>query len=86
MNTDKPQTLKGFRDFLPEDAIKRQLVIGKMKQVFEAFGFDPLETPALEYAETLLGKYGDEADKLLFAGSADVEDVGFEVVFSVGVC
>lgn len=62
----KTQTLKGFRDFLPEDAIRRQFVIGKMKSVFERFGFDPLETPALEYAETLLGKYGAEADKLLY--------------------
>ncbi len=62
----KPQTLKGFRDFLPAEAIKRQFVIGKIKEVFERFGFDPLETPALEYAETLLGKYGDEADKLLY--------------------
>ena len=62
----KPQTLKGFRDFLPADAIKRQSVIGKIREVFERFGFDPLETPALEYAETLLGKYGNEADKLLY--------------------
>lgn len=62
----KAQTLKGFRDFLPADAIKRQFVIGKIKEVFERFGFDPLETPALEYAETLLGKYGNEADKLLY--------------------
>jgi histidyl-tRNA synthetase len=62
----KPQTLKGFRDFLPSDAIARNYVIGKIKEVFERFGFDPLETPALEYAETLLGKYGDEADKLLY--------------------
>ncbi|OGG35765.1 hypothetical protein A2363_03510 [Candidatus Gottesmanbacteria bacterium RIFOXYB1_FULL_47_11] len=60
------QTLKGFRDFLPGDAIKRQFVVGKIKETFERFGFDPLETPALEYAETLLGKYGDEADKLLY--------------------
>ena len=68
MNTQKikPQTLKGFRDFLPSDAIARNYVIGKIKEVFETFGFDPLETPALEYAETLLGKYGDEADKLLY--------------------
>lgn len=63
---NKPQTLKGFRDFLPASAIKRQFVIGKIKGVFERFGFDPLETPALEYAETLLGKYGDEADKLMY--------------------
>lgn len=62
----KPQTLKGFRDFLPKDALKRQYVIDKIKGVFERYGFDPLETPALEYAETLLGKYGDEADKLLY--------------------
>lgn len=62
----KTQTLKGFRDFLPADAIKRQFVIGKITETFETFGFDPLETPALEYAETLLGKYGDEADKLLY--------------------
>lgn len=62
----KLQTLKGFRDFLPADAIKRQFVIGKIKEVFERYGFDPLETPALEYAETLLGKYGQEADKLLY--------------------
>lgn len=61
-----PQTLKGFRDFLPSDAIARSYLIGKIKTVFERFGFDPLETPALEYAETLLGKYGDEADKLLY--------------------
>lgn len=62
----KSQTLKGFRDFLPKDALKRQYVIDKIKGVFERYGFDPLETPALEYAETLLGKYGDEADKLLY--------------------
>lgn len=61
-----PQTLKGFRDFLPSVAFKRQFVVGKMKEVFERFGFDPLETPALEYAQTLLGKYGEEADKLLY--------------------
>ena len=62
----KAQTLKGFRDFLPDAAIARQFVLGKIKDVFERYGFDPLETPALEYAETLLGKYGAEADKLLY--------------------
>jgi histidyl-tRNA synthetase len=60
------QTLKGFRDFLPADAIKRQRLIQTMKSVFAQYGFDPLETPALEYADTLLGKYGEEADKLLY--------------------
>lgn len=62
----KAQTLKGFRDFLPPAARARQFVVGKIKEIFERYGFDPLETPALEYAETILGKYGDEADKLLY--------------------
>lgn len=62
----KAQTLKGFRDFLPEAAAARQFVVGKIREVFTRFGFDPLETPALEYAETLMGKYGSEADKLLY--------------------
>jgi histidyl-tRNA synthetase len=62
----KAQTLKGFRDFLPSAAIARQLVVEKIRNVFERYGFDPIETPALEYAETLLGKYGGEADKLLY--------------------
>lgn len=62
----KARTLKGFRDFLPEAAIARQFVVEKIRSVFERYGFDPIETPALEYAETLLGKYGGEADKLLY--------------------
>jgi histidyl-tRNA synthetase len=62
----KTATLKGFRDFLPAAALVRQLVTAKIRSVFEQFGFDPLETPALEYEETLLGKYGAEADKLLY--------------------
>ncbi|MBI3980938.1 histidine--tRNA ligase [Candidatus Microgenomates bacterium] len=62
----KPQTLKGFRDFLPADANARNLIIQKIRKTFELYGFEPLETPALEYADTLLGKYGSEADKLLY--------------------
>jgi len=62
----KAQTLKGFRDFLPKQAKKRQYVIDILRKTFESFGFDPLETPALEYEEVLLGKYGDEADKLMY--------------------
>src|SRR3989344_2879924 len=60
------QTLKGFRDFLPEQAKKRQYVIGKLRRVFEKYGFEPLETPALEYEEILMGKYGEEGDKLMY--------------------
>lgn len=62
----KAQTLKGFRDFLPKEARKRQYVIDTLKKVFESYGFEPLETPALEYEEVLLGKYGEEGDKLMY--------------------
>lgn len=60
------QPLKGFRDFLPQEKRARDFVIGKVREVFERFGFDPLETPTLEYASLLLGKYGAEADKLVY--------------------
>lgn len=60
------QTLKGFRDFLPKDARKRNYVLNILKGVFESYGFEPLETPALEYEEILSGKYGDEGDKLMY--------------------
>ncbi|PIR08066.1 histidine--tRNA ligase [Candidatus Gottesmanbacteria bacterium CG11_big_fil_rev_8_21_14_0_20_37_11] len=62
----KPQTLKGFRDFLPEEKRRRDYVLKKIIEVFELFGFDPLETPTLEYASLLLSKYGKEADKLIY--------------------
>jgi histidyl-tRNA synthetase len=62
----KPQTLKGFRDFLPQDARMRQYVVNKLKSVFESFGFEPLETPTLEYEEILAGKYGEEGEKLMY--------------------
>lgn len=62
----RPATLKGTRDFLPERMIVRQWVIGVIRQIFERYGFDPLETPALELAETLRGKYGEEADQLVY--------------------
>ena len=60
------QTLKGFRDFLPQEKRARDFVVSKVKEIFEQFGFEPLETPTLEYADLLLGKYGTEADKLVF--------------------
>ena len=60
------QTLKGFRDFLPKEARKRQYVLDILKDVFESYGFEPLETPALEYEEILAGKYGDEGEKLMY--------------------
>src|SRR3990167_11001228 len=60
------QTLKGFRDFLPGQMKLRQSVISVVKNVFESYGFEPLETPALEYSEILTGKYGEEGDKLMY--------------------
>ncbi|MCG2692392.1 ATP phosphoribosyltransferase regulatory subunit, partial [Microgenomates group bacterium] len=62
-----PRTLKGFRDFLPAEKKKRDFVMGKIKQTFELFGFEPLETPTLEYSEVILGKYGKEADKMVYS-------------------
>jgi len=55
-----------MRDFLPEDVRRREHVIGIIKGVYERYGFEPLETPAVENLETLLGKYGDEGSKLIF--------------------
>lgn len=57
---------RGMRDFLPEDVRRRQYVIGVIADVFQKYGFEPLETPAVENIETLLGKYGEEGDKLIF--------------------
>jgi histidyl-tRNA synthetase len=61
-----PQVLKGMRDFLPSRMILRHYVIDQLRRVFERFGFEPLQTPTVEYAETLEGKYGEEADKLIY--------------------
>ena len=61
-----PQIPKGFRDFLPEKKIIRQQIIEQIRCVFENYGFVPLETPCLEYAETLEGKYGEEGDRLIY--------------------
>ncbi len=66
MNQNKAQTLKGFRDFLPETMAVRNYVKKLLIDTFESFGFQPLETPTLEYYSTLTGKYGDEGEKLLY--------------------
>lgn len=61
----KPQTLKGFRDFLPREAIARNYLRSKITAVFESYGYDPLETPALEYLETFKGQIGED-EKMFF--------------------
>lgn len=55
-----------MRDFLPEDVRKREYVINVIKEVYERYGFEPLETPAVENIDTLMGKYGDEGNQLIF--------------------
>jgi histidyl-tRNA synthetase len=55
-----------MRDFLPDDVRKRDYVIGIIKEVYASYGFEPLETPAVENLETLMGKYGDEGNQLVF--------------------
>lgn len=64
--TATPQLLKGFRDILPAEKQKRDIVAARIKAGFELFGFQPVETPTLEYASLLLGKYGTEADSLVY--------------------
>jgi histidyl-tRNA synthetase len=56
----------GTRDFLPDDIRRREYVMGVVRDVYERYGFEPVETPAFENIETLLGKYGEEGNKLIF--------------------
>lgn len=62
----KPALPKGTRDFSPIEVVKRQYIINIIKNKFELFGFQPIETPSFEKSSTLLGKYGDEGDRLIF--------------------
>ena len=55
-----------MRDFLPEDVRRREYVIGVITRTYERYGFEPLETPAVENIDTLLGKYGEEGNQLIF--------------------
>jgi histidyl-tRNA synthetase len=61
-----PRTLKGFRDFLPQQMLAKEQLLEKVRQVYRSYGFAPIDTPALEYAEILLGKGGEESDKQLY--------------------
>src|SRR5438128_1251732 len=66
MPSAKTQPARGMRDFLPADVRKREYVIGVIKEVYERYGFEPLETPAVENIETLTGKYAEEGNQLIF--------------------
>lgn len=89
----------GTRDFLPEKLIFRQKVIATIKEVFERYGFLPLETPAMERLDVLSGKYGEEADKLIFkilkrgdelkeaiAKGEELADMGLRYDLTVPLC
>lgn len=88
MNTKykTPKRLKGFQDFFGRDARIRQYVVGVFREVYEKFGYEPLETPALEYSELILGQSGEEAEKQYYRfndnGDRDVM-LRFEVMISM---
>src|SRR5688572_32704436 len=66
MSKASTQPARGMRDFLPGDVRRRRFVIQTIASVYERYGFEPLETPAVENIETLLGKYGEEGNQLIF--------------------
>ena len=66
MAVQKPTIAKGTRDFSPEEMSKRNYIFDTIRAVYELYGFQSIETPAMEQLSTLMGKYGDEGDKLLF--------------------
>src|ERR1700740_1019238 len=62
----EPRTLKGFRDYPPELMIPAERMLEQARRVYRSYGFAPIDTPALEYAKILLGKGGEESDKLIY--------------------
>ncbi len=66
MSRQKPTIPKGTRDFSPEEIAKRNYIFDTIRQVYELYGYKPIETPAMENLSTLMGKYGEEGDRLIF--------------------
>lgn len=66
MSIIKPRIFQGTRDFLPEEMLKREAIVDIVRSAFKRYGFLPVETPAIEFQDILLGKYGDEGDKLIY--------------------
>src|SRR5436305_2986286 len=62
----QPRTLKGFRDYLPQLMIPREHLLDQARRVYRSYGFTPIDTPALEYTEILMGKGGEESDRLIY--------------------
>ncbi len=85
VNKIKPRVPRGMRDILPEDMVKRQYVIDVIKDVFEEFGFEPLSTPALELEETLKGKYGEDAERLIYSAYYGLGDEKLSLRYDLSV-
>ena len=97
MSSVSTKPARGMRDFLPPDVRRRAYVIGVITHVYEQYGFEPLETPAVENLETLTGKYGEEGNQLIFkilkrgeqleealkAGAADYADLALRYDLTV---
>src|SRR5512145_1452279 len=66
MAVQKPSIPKGTRDFTPIEMVRRNYIFDTIRSVFKTYGYLPIETPSMENLSTLLGKYGEEGDKLLF--------------------
>jgi histidyl-tRNA synthetase len=66
MSKIAPRVFKGARDFLPEQMLHRERITSVMREVFKKYGFAPIETPAIEYLDVLTGKYGEDADRLIY--------------------
>ncbi len=82
MELIRPSLPKGTRDFLPEQMLRRQLVMTTIKTIFEKYGYEPLETPSFEKLEILSGKYGEEGEQLIFKilkRGTGIEKVGREL-------
>ncbi len=79
----EPRTLKGFRDYLPELMIPREWMMERARSVYRSYGFAPIDTPALEYAEILLGKGGEESDKQLYRFMHDRHDIALRFDLTV---
>ncbi|MCG9126601.1 histidine--tRNA ligase [Candidatus Poribacteria bacterium] len=84
----KPRVPRGMRDILPEQMIRRQYVIDVIQDVFEEFGFEHLQTPAMELSEVLTGKYGPDAEKLIYqAGhTGGKEDISLRYDLTIPLC
>src|SRR5271166_397335 len=82
-NLIEPRTLKGFRDYLPELMIPREWMLEQARRVYRSYGFAPIDTPALEYAEILLGKGGEESDKQMYRFQHERHDVALRFDLTV---